>query len=397
MDGVATRSTMWIMPEVAAAHLVVTGMNAIAVHVPAICEIAAALGGSTRIGIRVTSARADTDRCVDIEAGADPNTEVESRQADDANTEGERGHVDFTDRQRDPAHRRIGDHHARIEIRENDQRRSVHGTNHRDRHRRDPAPRSAHVYPSAEMEWSPTPGGVIDPVPAPRLDPGPMSVAIGSPIRDQTRRKPDRAVGANVAPHAKVPAQVFVAGNVAGDVIGGDGGHFTRIAKLAKRVELIGRRDGCRIQVRVLRARGRHLRTHVHRRGLVADVDLGVAFAHGGDGGIAVLIHVHAIIAVAEQREGELGSIDLEALARSQRVQPDVQRSGGDLNLRHVVVQVQEREIGTAGNPHFGIVGLQFGHAVLLRPDMVAIGDRMVEFGWNPVVDAGGLKGNRSG
>jgi hypothetical protein len=339
-DGVAMRRPMGIATHMAAAHPVMPGMDMIAVHVPAMLEIAATLSGPTSVGIRETSTDPYADHGAGIETDSDADSEVESGQTHHAH--GERRHVDFTDGQRNPADCGVGHHHAWIETGEDHQRGSIHGTNHGDRHGRHPAPGSADRDPAAVVERRPTPRGVIDPVPAPGLNPGPVTVAIRRPVAWNAGGKPHGAVRIDAPPHAKLGTQVGVPGKIARDVTRGHGGHFTRIAKGAKRVELIRRRHRMRIERRTLTARGRHLGAHVHRRRLVPDFDFRLAGADRGDGGVAVLVDVDPVIAIAKQCEGELRSIDLEAFSRTQRVQPDAHRSGGELNLRHVIVEIQE-------------------------------------------------------
>jgi hypothetical protein len=39
-------------------------------------------------------------------------------------------------------------------------------------------------------------------------------------------------------------------------------------------------------------------------------------------------------------------------------VQPDVQRTGGDLYLRHLIVQIEEGDISASADAHRGVVGL---------------------------------------
>src|SRR5207245_6769199 len=58
---------------------------------------------------------------------------------------------------------------------------------------RRPSPVSAGVDPAAVVRGGESPGRIIDPGPAPRLDPDPMSVVIGSPTGGN-RRNPNRAV-----------------------------------------------------------------------------------------------------------------------------------------------------------------------------------------------------------
>ena len=393
--GIAIRRPVCVMAHVGAAHRPVVRMQSIAMHGAAMLEIAATLGGRAPVGIGEAPAGSHANGCTGIEAGTDRDSKVESGQ--NAYAHRERRHVNFAKRERDPAHRGIRDDYARIEIGESDQRGSIHGTNHGDRHGRHPAPRSAHGYPAAVVERSPAPGRVINPVPAPRFDPGPMTITIGRPVRNQPGRKPYGTIGGGGAPYAIVSTQIGKAGEVARNEVRGHRGFFTRVAKRAKRVELVGRGHRLRIQVGSFSARSHHLGTHMHRRSLVADIDFGVAGAHRGNSRVAIGVHIHAVIAVAQQREGELGSVDLKAFPRRQRVQPDVQRTSGDLDLRHHVGEVQEREIGAAAHPHGCVVGLQFGQAVLLGPDVIAVGHRMIQFRGAPIVDASGLKRNGSG
>ncbi len=202
-NGFPIRRAVRVMTEVAAAHSIVPRMDMIAMHALTMLEIAAALGGSAGIGIRETSTDADADRGVDIEAGSDSDSKVECGEARDAYAKSERRHVDFTECERDPAHGCFGHHHARIESRKRDHRRREERTNHGDRHGRHPSPRSADVYPTAKVEWRITPRGIVNPAPAPGLDPTPMSIAVGSPIGHQAGGKPHGAERRHGPPHAK--------------------------------------------------------------------------------------------------------------------------------------------------------------------------------------------------
>jgi hypothetical protein len=390
-DRIAIRRYVRITPAMGAAHSIASGMQMIPVQRAAMLEISAAHGGGCARICQASHGHARTG----VEAGSDRDSKIETGQY--AYAHRERRHVNFAKGQRDPAHHGVSDNHARIEIGEGDQRGSVHGTNHGDRHGRHPGPRSADGYPTAVVERSPAPGSVIDPVPAPWFDPGPMTIAIGRPVRNQPGRKPYRTIGGGGSPHAKVPTQIGEAGKVARNEVRGDRGFLTRVAQRAKRVELVGRRHGLRIQVGSFPAGSRHLSTHMHRGHLVADIDFGVAGAHRGERCVSVFIDIHTVIAVAEQREGELGSVDLEAFPGRQRMQPDVQGPGGNLDLGHRVVQVQERKIGAPAHPHGRVIGLEFGQAILLSPDVIAIGHRVIQFRGGPIVDASGLKRNGSG
>jgi hypothetical protein len=97
-----------------------------------------------------------------------------------------RRHIGFSPSQREPSHAsasterqthsEVGTAHPR------DQRGSVDRTSNHHGTRR-PCPISARAYPAAIMRRSETPRRFVNPGPAPRFDPHPMSIVIRSPPR----------------------------------------------------------------------------------------------------------------------------------------------------------------------------------------------------------------------
>src|SRR5690606_31346533 len=87
-------------------------------------------------------------------------------------------HVDVAWAEREPAHRAAaGDAHAEAAAADKgDQGRGVDRA-HVARSG-DPAPAAADVGPASVMEGREAPGGVVDPGPAPRIDPRPVTVAV---------------------------------------------------------------------------------------------------------------------------------------------------------------------------------------------------------------------------
>src|SRR6185437_1383910 len=77
---------------------------------------------------------------------------------------------------------------------EDDQRGRVHRTHTPDHLPGDPHPAAAIVSPAPIMEGREAPRRVIHPGPAPRLDPGPMTVAVGRPADGHGARRPHRTV-----------------------------------------------------------------------------------------------------------------------------------------------------------------------------------------------------------
>ena len=130
------------------------------------------------------------------------------------------GHVDFARREREPADGRTGaaDGDGDVDARPahpGHQRRRIDRPC-RERPRR-PAPGVAVVDPAAVMERREAPGRIVDPGPAPRTHPGPMTAAVRSPAAGDGARVPDGAVVGALLP-AAVAVEVLRAGHLGRDV-----------------------------------------------------------------------------------------------------------------------------------------------------------------------------------
>src|SRR5439155_21249699 len=116
-----------------------------------------------------------------------------------------RRHIDFARRKRKPGDAdstAASDSNANAEVRSadpGDESRSVNRTHVGYAHNgagraRYPAPNAANGNPTAVMEGSKAPRLIVDPRPAPRRNPNPVAVAIGSPAHDGRMRKPSGAI-----------------------------------------------------------------------------------------------------------------------------------------------------------------------------------------------------------
>ena len=94
---------------------------------------------------------------------------------------------------------------------EGDQRGRVDGLlAHRSR---DPAPCTAEIRPASIVRYGESPRRVIDPGPAPRLDPRPVPVAVRCPARRHARRHPHGAIAGDGAPRT-VGVEVLITDHV---------------------------------------------------------------------------------------------------------------------------------------------------------------------------------------
>src|SRR5207302_4517817 len=76
------------------------------------------------------------------------------------------------------------------------------------------------------------------PRPAPRGYPGPVAVAIGSPVHNCHVREPNGPILRHLAP-TTVVVKVFVANHVIGNVAAGDGMLFAVVALAAPAIEIV--------------------------------------------------------------------------------------------------------------------------------------------------------------
>src|SRR6266403_5940213 len=128
--------------------------------------------------------------------------------------------------------------------------------------------------------------------------------------------------------------------------------------------------------------------------GGAATGDFTLASAHGHDGCIAGFIHVDLVIALAKDRESQVGRIDFESVIRIEAPNPNINDTFGDANLCGTVIQVQKGEAGVAGKANRCRSQVQFSASAVVGPQFVAGGHRTVDDGGDPVVSAGRFKGN---
>jgi hypothetical protein len=92
-----------------------------------------------------------------------------------------------------------------------------------------PAPPATEIIPAAVVEWSKAPRFIVNPAPAPRAHPIPITHAVGRPAHSNVTGIPHGTVVGLFAPGAVV-IEVGVAGHVARDVLRGDRVVFPTIA-----------------------------------------------------------------------------------------------------------------------------------------------------------------------
>jgi hypothetical protein len=220
---------------------------------------------------------------------------------------------------------------------------------------------------------------------------------IRRPADGHAARDPHRAVVRTVAP-AAVGVQIGVSRHVARDIACGPRHVFAAVAILAEKIEGIGSRSHAAVEdgIRAFESSDANLFAGVNRESLAVRGRLAVAGAYSNDGRVALLSDFDAILAGAQQSEGDLGRIDLDRLIPSEAAKVDAQRSHRELDLRCPVVEIEEREIGAAAEAKRGGAQIHFDTRVVVGPQAVARCHGAIGLCRDPVVDAAWLEGNRS-
>ena len=159
-----------------------------------------------------------------------------------------------------------------------------------------PSPVAARIDPAAVVEGSISPGRVIDPGPAPWLNPDPVTILIRSPAWRHRTRNPYWPVRRNFAPYAII-IKVFISHSSGSYVARGEGSIFTLVAHCTPAVKaVIGRRFGRGVRHRVsIGEANLFVRMNTNSRSLTGGVSF--TFAHCDDAGIPIRIDVKAVVA----------------------------------------------------------------------------------------------------
>ena len=288
-------------------------------------------------------------------------------------------HVDITRAEREPADRAT-QRHARapaVATHEGHHRRRIDRA-HMARARA-PAPTVADIDPAAVVERRETPWRIVDPGPAPRADPRPVTAAVRRPAHRDLRRVPHGAVVARGRPRT-VFVKVVGADHVVGDVLTR---YRTRVGTLARChpvVEIVGARQvenlvvAQRTVVEAVGIAGPHAVA-----GIVLAVNVGVALEHRDHGRASVGGDVDAVQARHRGHECQRRRVDLVALAPRDAAHAQAQYAFAELELREIVIEVEQVERAAVVDAHGGATQLQFGARVAIGVQRIAGHQRTVQ------------------
>ena len=261
---------------------------------------------------------------------------------------------------------------------------------------RAPAPAVADVGPATVVERREAPRVVVDPGPAPRVDPRPVAAAVRRPARRHARRIPDLAVLRHAAP-AAVFVEVGIADRVGRDVVARNRARVARVTRVDPAVEIVAARQvqhfviTQRAVVEAIGAAGLHAVARV-----VLAVDVAATLEHRDHRRLALRVDVDAVAAGTVHDERERRRVDLVALAAGQAEHAQVHHAFGEFELGEVVVEVQQREGAALVETDRRRADVHFGARVAIGVEAVAGDERAVQRDFGPAVVAGRLEADLS-
>ena len=116
----------------------------------------------------------------------------------------------------------------------------------------------------------------------------------------------------------------------------------------------------------------------------------------GDPGGIAVGAGKHTVIAIAEQINIAARSLNVVALAVGHAMDRDIDATLRDRKNDVLVVELDDVELGAAGQPDAGLAKPDLSLAVGIGPECGGLRDRLVQLGRCPLVVGAGMEADRA-
>ena len=302
--------------------------------------------------------------------------------------------VEFAGREREPADRRAGI------ARESDLGRRHEGDQRRgvdrllDKAARHPAPAVIDAGPAAVMERREPPGLVVDPGPAPRLDPGPVTFAVGRPVVRHRRRIPDLAVLRHLCP-LPVRIEFLEAGHCRRDVIGRGEAVLLVIVRPAPPGEIVGRGRLGRARRRVCAVQ--HQRVAGLDRGIDAAADEARgALGHDHARGLVRPTGVDFIDPGLQQPDAAALDIDFRRFALPQPAEVQIDPALRQRDLHSPSVQGGKAGLGIVVEADRGGADPELCARIGVGRKPAALGDREICVGRRPVAVARPIEGERA-
>ncbi len=210
---------------------------------------------------------------------------------------------------------------------------------------RNPAPGTTDVRPAAVMRHGEAPRRIIYPGPAPRINPGPMAIAVRSPIGCHMGRRPDVAVVGIGTPGA-VGIEVFVTHHFGRHVTRGRRIIAATITFSSPAIQIVFTPRPETIIVGQVGAVEAISLMRIDRIRCAVAVHFTLATLHHHCRCIVIRVDINTIFAGAAQSKCQIGCVDFKGLVRPHMAYPHFQRTLRKLQLRYAVVEIEHGHTG---------------------------------------------------
>ncbi len=180
--------------------------------------------------------------------------------------------------------------------------------------------------------------------------------------------------------------QVGVSDDIVIHVAQGNGAIQTLVAIEAVTIEGVRTRQAVHIvivQVGLIKA---HCITCAQRETGVLAVRHARALPHNNGGLVIVGIDIDPVTAGLVDGERQCRRVHFKNLARVQAPHTQVQGALGQLDLRNLVVQIQDFHAGFRPQTHRCVANLEFGAGIAIGPDAITADQRAVASDTDPLV-----------
>src|SRR5713101_1525538 len=204
---------------------------------------------------------------------------------------------------------------------------------------RAPSPSAREIVPAAIVERSEAPRRIINPGPAPGVDPVPIAIAVRSPVRCNITRIPNVAVFRFVAP-VTVIIQIAVARRIARNVLSGNRVVFLQVALRGPAVEAVRTRSLFNVGLNFVGAIEFGALTEMNFIGFAAGGHFALAANDGHAGGVAIFIYVNAKCSGLLDSESQIRGIHFVEIAFAQFTDAEVDAAFRETHLRDALIKV---------------------------------------------------------
>jgi len=218
-----------------------------------------------------------------------------------------------------------------------------------------------------------------------------VAVAIRRPADDSRVWKPNRAVLGHLAPARRIRRDLHSqshrkrhSGRIQSDP---RGGHVT--APVVKVVIVIA--EALNVGVELVDSGKRAGFSRMNGVSGTAAGDFALTVANNDDGGIAGFVDVDLVVAGRRMEKARFGVSISKVSSFSRRRTRTFRVPSVDADLRHAVVQIQERKTGVAGKTDCRGADVQLGERTVVSPKLVTLCNRTVDDRGNPSSVPAGL------